>query len=890
MSDRRVFTGRQRRLTTKGSVRFADRAAQAIITIGGIGTIIAVATVCLFLAAVVLPLFKGAEQSLDADMQHDRVAAAAGDAATPGTTPGPPVAVGVDEYRTIGWTMDADGTLTSFRFDTGETLARTAVFAGGPRPTAWSFAPGRPLVVTGFEDGTVRASRIRFRTRFLRDAEITADVLTSTPGSPVPFGDGMVERTIESQFRLQTMVVDMVGEPEPVAGGPILAVSHAGDAEDLSVVALGGPADAVALVRLNAAEEEDMFSGEMAMEWSGRRELGYGPIDGEHPRWVAVAASGRDAYAIWPGGTIDRWNRSRDERTERTTAGKPITAARMLLGDVTLVLGHEDGSLSGSFPVPVDEDLIDESTGADGFRLEPAHQLSGATDAPVRSIALASRGRMFVAGHDDGTISSYYMVSGERLGSTKLDDAASIAAVAISPKEDALVAATEGRVARFEFEPRYPEASIRTLFMPIWYEGYGGPELIWQSSAANDDAEPKLSLIPLIFGTLKATFYSMIFGAPVALLAAIYTSEFLNPKIKSIVKPTIELMASLPSVVLGFLAALVFAPYIERVIPATLAVFFTVPFVLLLGAFLWQLLPSRTAIRWAQHRIVLITLTLPIGVWLALALGPWLEALLFDGSLRLWLDGLRNRGEGGTNPVGGWVMFLMPVSALVVGFVMIRFVGPIIRRRVDGDRRTMATIDLVKFAVGTVLTIGLSILAGVLLGGAGFDVRAPLPGMGSFVDTFDQRNALVVGFVMGFAIIPIIYTIADDALSTVPDHLRGASLGAGATPWQTTVRIVVPTAMSGLFSALMIGLGRAVGETMIVLMALGNTPVMNANVFEGARTLSANLAVELPEAPIGSTHYRVLFLAALLLFLMTFVLNTIAESVRLRFRKRAYQL
>ena len=102
--------------------------------------------------------------------------------------------------------------------------------------------------------------------------------------------------------------------------------------------------------------------------------------------------------------------------------------------------------------------------------------------------------------------------------------------------------------------------------------------------------------------------------------------------------------------------------------------------------------------------------------------------------------------------------------------------------------------------------------------------------------------------------------------------------------------LIVPTAMSGLFSAVMIGLGRAVGETMIVLMAAGNTPVMDWNIFNGFRTLSANIAVELPEAARDTTHYRVLFLAALTLFLMTFVLNTLAEVVRSRFRKRAFQL
>jgi phosphate transport system permease protein len=88
----------------------------------------------------------------------------------------------------------------------------------------------------------------------------------------------------------------------------------------------------------------------------------------------------------------------------------------------------------------------------------------------------------------------------------------------------------------------------------------------------------------------------------------------------------------------------------------------------------------------------------------------------------------------------------------------------------------------------------------------------------------------------------------------------------------------------------MIGLGRAVGETMIVLMATGNTPIMDWNAFNGFRTLSANIAYELPEAVRDSTHYRVLFLAALVLFAMTFALNTVAELVRQRFRKRAYQL
>jgi len=174
-------------------------------------------------------------------------------------------------------------------------------------------------------------------------------------------------------------------------------------------------------------------------------------------------------------------------------------------------------------------------------------------------------------------------------------------------------------------------------------------------------------------------------------------------------------------------------------------------------------------------------------------------------------------------------------------------------------------------------------LAGVLEGTA-FDPR------GGVFDTYVQRNTLVVGFAMGFAVIPIIYTIAEDALNSVPEHLRAASLACGATPWQTATSIIVPTAMSGVFAAVMIGMGRAVGETMIVVMAAGNTPLIEWNLFNGLRALSATIAVELPEAVRDGSLYRMLFLAALTLFVMTFVINTVAEIVRLRFRRRAAQL
>jgi phosphate transport system permease protein len=163
-----------------------------------------------------------------------------------------------------------------------------------------------------------------------------------------------------------------------------------------------------------------------------------------------------------------------------------------------------------------------------------------------------------------------------------------------------------------------------------------------------------------------------------------------------------------------------------------------------------------------------------------------------------------------------------------------------------------------------------------------------LPGfnLASLGVAYDQRNAVVVGIAMGFAVIPIIFAIAEDAFSNVPRSLVSGSLALGASRWQTVTRVVLPTASPGIFAAVMVGFGRAVGETMIVLMATGNTPILDWSPFNGFRTLSANIATEIPEAPVGGTLYRTLFLAALLLFLLTFAVNTIAELVRQRLRRK----
>ena len=379
----------------------------------------------------------------------------------------------------------------------------------------------------------------------------------------------------------------------------------------------------------------------------------------------------------------------------------------------------------------------------------------------------------------------------QRRGTVGMD-----AALALSPQADLLLALEpSGKLHRIPLINAHPEVSWATLFSKVQYESYEEPAHIWQSAAAHTDFEPKFSLAPLLFGTLKAAFYAMLFAAPVAVMGAIYTACFMAPGMRRWVKPTIEMMAALPTVVLGFLAGLWLAPLIEANLAATAALFLLVPGGMLLFAGLWRRLGETFRKRCEGWQGLLAVAPMVGLAAAAIHLAPTIESAWFGGDLKAWL-----------------------------------------------------------FAVH------------------GID--------------YDQRNALVVGLAMGVAVIPLIFAIAEDAIHAVPPHLADASLALGATRWQTVTRVILLTASPGIFSALMIGLGRAVGETMIVLMATGNTPITDFSIFQGMRTLAANIAVELPESEVGGTHYRLLYLTALLLFAMTFAFNTAGDLVRERLRVR----
>ncbi|MBY8069059.1 ABC transporter permease subunit [Vibrio fluvialis] len=400
----------------------------------------------------------------------------------------------------------------------------------------------------------------------------------------------------------------------------------------------------------------------------------------------------------------------------------------------------------------------------------------------------------FYSFYRNGTVQSHYTTS-EKLVIFERAYQQAPALAAMSSNERYLATYDSGKISVAKIDNGYPEVSFSSLWQKVWYESYPEPQYVWQSTSASDEFEAKFSLVPIAFGTLKAALYAMLFAVPVAVFGAIYTAYFMAPKMRRVVKPTIELMEALPTVIIGFLAGLWFAPLVESHLTSIVALFLFLPLSTVIIGLLWSQLPKTVLRKMAGgwHALILIPVLLAVATTI----------LSYSSEIELWLF--------------------------------------------SGDVR-------------------------VYLAQHGID--------------FDQRNALVVGFAMGFAVIPTIFTIAEDAIFSVPKHLSDGSLALGATPWQTLTHVVLLTASPGIFSAVMMGLGRAVGETMIVLMATGNTPILDWNILEGMRTLSATIAVELPESEVGSSHFRILFLAALLLFIFTFAVNSLAEWVRQRLRAK----
>ncbi len=940
------FSGRSRRATRR-RVHAADRAASAVIRVGGVMVLVAVLGICVFLVAVVVPLFRGG-----------RLAPLSSGAIEPsvGRT-----AVMLDEYAAFALMLDDEGTLRFVRLDAPETVARRSLAERSP--TAWSFDEASGLAALAFEDGTLQLASISFTPAVVSPGDLPEALRRVPVGSRVVWpatgsgADSVWPALVEPLSVEQVRVI----RPEVQVREPVRSI-HGSGAIRLIDYRRRGDREFLALVRADGGATFDLVrtirplgGGTPRVRLQSRPFALHIPPGQGLPRRLFVTGDGTSVLALWDDGLVQRYAADGEavvlaEEQRLLSPGRRVTTARMLLGGLTLAVGDDAGVVTTAFTT------ADPAADApDSRRLVVAGRFE-VGDASIRAIGLTSRSRTIAIADDVGRVTVLHTTSGKVLG--RVETTGPILAAAIAPKLDALAAfSSGGGVTVWTIEPGHPEASLRALFGRVHYEGEPGPVFRYQSSSGEDASESKYSLVPLIHGTLKATLFAMLFAAPLAILAAIYTSEFLDRRVRALVKPGVEMMASLPSVVLGFVAAIAVAPFVRDHLLAALLALFTIPLAVLLGAHLWQLAPPYVTGR-VPPRVKLLAMvgTIAGGIALAAAAAAPLEHALFgptradrwvmgdsfeevpkaqypdwigsrdalspaqerrlrleglyfrEGrvvrpvppstpeqahqieervaqlaharpSLRRWLDG--NYGS----PWPGWLLLLSPVALITVIIVHALY----FKRRWDGVLASRpwilaGALELLRLICIVAISIALAAGLGLVLTALSLDTRDVVFG------TFNQRNTLVVALIMGFAIIPIIYTISEDAMRAVPDTLRSASLGAGATPWQTAVRVVLPVAGSGIFSACMIGLGRAVGETMIVLMATGNTPAMDWNIFSGFRTLSANIAVELPEAPVGSTHYRVLFLCGLVLFAMTFVVNSVAEIVRQRFRARSKAL
>jgi phosphate transport system permease protein len=259
------------------------------------------------------------------------------------------------------------------------------------------------------------------------------------------------------------------------------------------------------------------------------------------------------------------------------------------------------------------------------------------------------------------------------------------------------------------------EVTLAKMWFIQQWPGYDAPEHIWQPVSEI----PKYGVWPLIVGTTKVTLIAMLVAVPLAISAAVFVSQYAGHRTREIVKPAIEFLAGIPSVVLGFFALMVMAS-------------------------------------WFQDTF-------------------------------------------------------------------------------------------------------------------GFDSRL---------------NALVAGVALSFAVIPVVFTVCEEALGAVPRSYVEASAALGAARWQTITRVVLPAAAPGIAASIALGLGRAFGETMIVLMASGNAALLSANPAESVRTLSATIAAELAEVVFGGPHYTVLFALAVLLFVVTFGINFIGDQAIARMKRR----
>ena len=726
---------------------FKDKVAGYGISVGGIAVITAVLLIMFFLVYVVAPLFSSASIEKRAEFN------------IPGVVNEETLYYGIDEYKESAVRFTKGGQLIGFNLDDGQKTTEESLPLSGETITSFSIInEPQNLLAFGLSDGSVLIAKYSYKVTYPND------VKTITPEVSYPFGETPLKVANGEIEKLTVRMTDerMVIAYQEKSSIQVYAQSYAVETSFLD--------DSQSLVE----EEGGSF------EQKGETEF------------LLLDGSMRNLYVVSKEGVADYYDLTDIESPELiqhvnlVPTGDSISVIRFLLGEYSLMIGTEQGFVYQWFPVRNENNV---------FQLQKIREFKE-SNSPISMIAIEHTRKGFATVDQSGAFDLFHSTSERHLDGFEVDPQG-VTFVSLTPRANgALIETKSGQIVAYDIENEYADVSFKSLWGKVWYEGYEEPDYIWQSSSASSDFEPKMSLQPLTFGTIKAAIYAMLFAVPIAILAAIYTAFFMDSKTRQWIKPSVELIEALPTVILGFLAGLWLAPLMEANLAGFFAILVVVPIGIILFGLTWSMLPEsiRLLVSEGKRTLLMIPVVFLLG-YFALSMDKPLETVFFDGDMRHWLT---------------------------------------------------AT--------------------------AGID--------------FDQRNAMVIGFAMGFALIPTIFSVAEDAIYNVPRYLINGSLALGASSWQTMVGVVLPTASPGIFSAVMLGFGRGIGETMIVLMASGNTPLMDVNLFEGMRTLAANLAVEMPEAALYSSHYRVLFLSGLTLFVFTFFFNTLAEVVRERMRRR----
>lgn len=523
-----------------------DRLTHWYVAIGGLAVLAAITLIFFYLAYVVAPLFKGASltsvPALDAPWMQGA---------------GEPLMISIEEQNLIGMRVSDKGEVIFFNVQSGAELHRVAL----PLPAGVSVAsigkdqPGAPLIALGLSNGQVLIFRHTYLTTYPNNQK------TITPSVAWPYGE-------------TPLVLDE-------AGRAVEHVTVSADGDSLKVAGSTG----TQLHVMSLEQKENMMTGEMTREQT-RIELPQMSAEVKaiyiDPRqqWMYVI-NGRaqaDVFSLRDRSLNGRYKLLEDGNAE-------ITASAQLVGGISLIIGNSKGSMSQWF-------MARDTDGEQRFMRIRDFKMG---KAPIRQIRAEQRRKGFIALDESGRLGVFHSTAHRTLLVEKVADGPGI--LTLSPRANQVLIESGGKLLPLTLDNPHPEVSWSSLWGKVWYENYDEPKYVWQSTASNSDFEPKLSLAPLTYGTLKAAFYAMLLAAPLAVAAAIYTAYFMAPGMRRKVKPVIELMEAMPTVILGFFAGLFLAPYLEAHLPGIFSLLLLTPIGILLAGFFWTRLPDSIRLR-----------------------------------------------------------------------------------------------------------------------------------------------------------------------------------------------------------------------------------------------------------------------------------------------------